>query len=69
MYRVKCAKAFAEFPFFHGECINLTISQEQLQLFISYSNFFRKAIVNICTCKGDFSKSYFLQRDALSEYL
>ena len=69
MYRVKCTKEFAEFPLFHGECINLTISQQQLQLFINYSNFFRRAIVNICTCKGDFRKSYFLQRAALSEYL
>ena len=82
MYRVKCTKAFAEFPFFHGECINLTISQQQLQLillinfnfinfinFINYSNFFRRAIVNICTCNGVFRKSYFLQRAALSEYL
>ena len=39
MYRVKCTKEFAEFPLFHGECINLTISQQQLQLFINYSNF------------------------------
>ena len=69
MYRVKCEKAFAEFPFFHGDCINLTISQEQLQLFINYSNFFRRAIVNICTFKGYFRKSYFLQRAALLEYL
>ena len=34
MYRVKCTKALAEFPFFHGEFVNLTISQQQLQLFI-----------------------------------
>ena len=34
MYRVKCTKAFAEFPFFHGECIDLTISQQQLQLIL-----------------------------------
>ena len=65
MYRVKCKKAFAEFPFFHGECINLTISQQQLQLFINYCNFFRRAIVNICTYKGDFRKSCFLQRELL----
>ena len=67
MYRVKCTKAFAEFPFFHGECINLTISQEQLQLFINYSNFFRRAVVNICTCKADFRKNYFLLQGWLSE--
>ena len=35
--RVKCAEALADFPFFHGECINLAISQQQLQLFINYS--------------------------------
>ena len=69
MYRIKCPKAIAEFPFCHAEWINLTISQQQLQLFINCSNFFRRRIVNICTCKGDFWKSYFLQRGALSEYL
>ena len=67
IYRVKCTKAFAEFAFFHGECVNLTISQQQLELLIKYSKLFRRAIVNICTCKGDFLKSYFLQRDAFSE--
>ena len=25
-------KALAAIPFFHGECVNLTISQQQLQL-------------------------------------
>ena len=45
---------------------NLTISQQQLQL-LKYSNFFRRAIVPICTCKGDFENSCFLQRDALSK--
>ena len=69
MYHVKYAKALAEFPFFHAECINFTISQQQLQLFINDSNFFRRATVNICTCKGDFRKCYFLQRAAFSEYL
>ena len=64
VYRVKCMKTFAEFPFFHGECINLTISRQQLQLLYNYSSFFRKAVVSICTCKGDF-----LRRAALSEYL
>ena len=69
MYRIKCPKAIAGFPFCDAECINLTISQQQLQLFINSSNFFRRRILNICTCKGDFWKSYFLQRGALSEYL
>ena len=69
MYGVKYPTALAEFPFFHAECINLTISPQQLQLFINDSNFFRRAIVNICTCKGDFRKCYFLQRAAFSEYL
>ena len=44
MYRVKCTKEFAEFPLFHGECINLTISQQQLQLFINYSNFLEEQL-------------------------
>ena len=48
---------------------NLAISQQQLQLFIKYSKFFRRPIVDICTCKGDFGNSYFLQRAALSELL
>ena len=68
MYRVKCPKARAEFPFCHAECNNLTISQQQLELFINCSNFFRRKIVNICTCKGDFWKSYFIQSGALLEY-
>ena len=69
MYPVKYPKELAEFPFFHAECINLTISQQQFQLFINDSNFFRRAIINICTCKGDFRKSYILQRAAFSGYL
>ena len=69
MYGVKYPTALAEFPFFHAEGINLTISPQQLQLFINNSNFFRRAIVNIYTCKGDFRKYYFLQRTAFSEYL
>ena len=48
---------------------NLTISQHQLQLFIKYSKFFRRTIVDIYTSKSDFWNSYFLQRAALSEYL
>ena len=28
-----CTKAFAEIPFFHGECVNFTIWQQHLQLF------------------------------------
>ena len=43
----------------------LAILQQQLQLFIKHSKFFRRAIVDICTCKGDFGNSYFLQRAAL----
>ena len=27
---VKCTKALAAIPFFHHECVNLTISQQQL---------------------------------------
>ena len=44
----------------------LTISQQQLQLFIKFSKFFRRATVDICTCKGNFENSYFLQRAATS---
>ena len=29
-YRVKCTKALAAIPFFHRECVNLSISQQQL---------------------------------------
>ena len=28
-YCVKCTKALAAIPFFHHECVNLTISQQQ----------------------------------------
>ena len=27
-YFVKCTKAFAAIPFFHGDCVNLTMSQQ-----------------------------------------
>ena len=36
MYRVKCTTAIAEFPFFQGECVNLTVSHEQ---FLARENF------------------------------
>ena len=39
-YHVKCPKALTEIPFFHDECVNLTISQQRLQIFI-------KCIVNV----------------------
>ena len=54
---------------FQSMILSWRISQQRLRLFINDSNFFRGAIVNICTCKGDFRKSYFFQRAALSEYL
>ena len=69
MYRVKYPKALVEFPFFHAKYKNFQISQQQLQLSINDSNFFRRTIVNICTCKGDFGKFCFLQRAAFSGYL
>ena len=56
----KCTKALAAIPFFHGECVNLTISQQQLQLFIKYSKYFRRTIVDICTYKGYFRNIFFL---------
>ena len=62
-------EALATIPFFYGECVNLKSLQQQLQLFIKYSKFFRRAIVVICTSKGDFGNNYFLQRAALSEHL
>ena len=69
MYHVKYTKALVEFPFFHAKYKTFQISQQQLQLSINDSNFFRRAIVNICTCKGDFGRFCFLQRAAFSEYL
>ena len=68
-YCVKCTKTFGAISFFHGECVNLTIWQQQLHLFIKSSRFFRRTIVDICTCKGHFWNSCFLQRAALSECL
>ena len=58
-------KALAAIPFFYGECVNLTISQHQLQLFIKYSKSFRRAFVDIWTGKGGlgtatFSKELFV---------
>ena len=38
--------------------VNLTISQQSLQLFIKYSKYFRRAVVNNCTCKRDFRKFF-----------
>ena len=51
---VKCKKAFADIPFFHGEGDNLTVSQQQLHLSIKYSKCFTRAIADICSYKGDF---------------
>ena len=54
---------------FHSFMVNVLIWQFHnnncMQLFINYCSFFRRAVVNIYTCKGDFQKSYFLQRAAL----
>ena len=55
------------FPFFHS--LIWKQQQQQLQFFIKYSKFFRRATVDICTCKGDFPSIYLLQGAALSEYL
>ena len=38
----------------HFFMVNLTISQQQLLLLMKYSKFSGRAIVDICTCKGDF---------------
>ena len=53
---VKCLKALTEIPFIHGECVNLTISQQRLRIFIKYSKCFRRAVVHISTFKGEFRK-------------
>ena len=34
MFRVKCPKAPAKLPFSHGKCVNSTVPQQQLPLFI-----------------------------------
>ena len=65
----KLVEALAAIPFFYDECVNLKSLQQQFQLFIKYSKFFKKSIVFICTCNGDFRNNYFLQRAALSEHL
>ena len=57
---VRCLKAPTETPFFQGECANLTISLQRLQIFIKYSKCFRRAMVDISTFRGEFRKSYFL---------
>ena len=59
MYRVKCTTAIAEFPFFHGECVNLTVSHEQFQLFIKYNKFFRRPIVKFAFARVNFRKATF----------
>ena len=66
---MKYTKTLTVIPSFHGECVNLTISQQQLQLFNNYSKRLRRPMVEIRSCNGDFRKIYFLQRAALSEYL
>ena len=38
----------------HGECTNLTVSQQQQKLIIKNNKSFTRAIVDIWTCKGDF---------------
>ena len=58
----KGMEAFATNPFFCSECINLKNLQQQLQLFIQYSKFLRRAIVVIFSCKGDFQNNYYIQK-------
>ena len=52
----------ATIPFFYSECVNLKNLQQQLQLLIKCSKFFRRAIVVICSYKGDFQNTYYLQK-------
>ena len=52
-------KARVAIPFFHGECVNLAVSRQQLQLFIKHSKSFRGVIVDIWTCKGGFGTATF----------
>ena len=68
-YCVKRTTALVATPFFHGECANLTISQKQFPLFMKHITFFRRAIVDISICKGEFWKSFFLQRAAWKQLL
>ena len=49
---------------FHN--INIAISVIH---FDKLRNFFRRAAVAICSCKGDFKNSSFLQKTTFSEYL
>ena len=59
-YCLKWTKALTGIPFFHCECVNLTISRQQLEILIKYRKFLRRAIAYISTCKGDFQNVYFL---------
>ena len=54
---------------FHSFMMNVLIWQihnSNCSYSLSIVNFFRKAIVDICSCKSGFRNSYFLQRVALS---
>ena len=55
---IKCMKTLAVILFLHGECVNVANSHLQLQLFINYSKDFRREIVDICSCKGDYWNSW-----------
>ena len=55
---IKCMKTLAVILFLHGECVNVANSHLQLQLFINYSKNFRREIVDICSCKGDYWNSW-----------
>ena len=65
----KRMEALATTSFFYSECVNLKNLQQQLQLLIKYSKFFRRATVVIYTRKGDFQNNCFLQKAALLEHL
>ena len=65
----KRMEALATIPFLFGQWVILKSLQQQLQLFIKYSIFFRRVIVVISTCNDDFQNKYFLQRAINSEHL
>ena len=44
-YILKYRKALSAIPFFHGEYVNLTISQQQLQLFVKHSKFLEEQLL------------------------
>ena len=53
-YCLKWTKALTEIPFFHCECVNLTISRQQLEILIKYRKLLRRAIAYISLARVTF---------------